>query len=199
MKRKEFFDGEFEEAGDFERKENRRRVVPAFESDDGLSRHSDCSGELFLGHAPLLSPRLHSIHNVLSHSHVKLTLLYQIRLCPVNRVCEKNYFEAAHRVQSFDFCLQRVYTEYVEVKKRVPQGARFSIQQGRYLIKTNKKDKNVQPYMETVETPQVTETGCESCKAHAAEKEQSEESAFALLLALMPVMVLTFFGQVGLL
>ncbi len=49
--------------------------------------------------------------------------------------------------------------------------------------------------METLET----QSGCTTC-AHAAKSaSESEETAMAFLLALLPVITLTFFGQVGLL
>jgi nitrate reductase NapE component len=40
---------------------------------------------------------------------------------------------------------------------------------------------------------------CENCAKVATEKAQNEETSMAFLLALMPVLTLTFFGQVGLL
>jgi nitrate reductase NapE component len=40
---------------------------------------------------------------------------------------------------------------------------------------------------------------CETCAKLAAEQAASQETSFAFLLALVPVLSLTFFGQVGLL
>ncbi len=40
---------------------------------------------------------------------------------------------------------------------------------------------------------------CPTCQAAAVQTAQSEETSMAFLLALMPVITLTFFGQVGLL
>lgn len=40
---------------------------------------------------------------------------------------------------------------------------------------------------------------CENCAKVAQERAQSEETSMAFLLALVPVLTLTFFGQVGLL
>ena len=40
---------------------------------------------------------------------------------------------------------------------------------------------------------------CENCAVVATETAQSEETNMAFLLALVPVLTLTFFGQVGLL
>jgi len=47
---------------------------------------------------------------------------------------------------------------------------------------------------ETVESPT-----CTTCHQAAAEAHKNEEIAMAFLLALVPVITLTFFGQVGLL
>lgn len=43
------------------------------------------------------------------------------------------------------------------------------------------------------------EGSCPECKKHASEQAESQETSMAFLLALVPVLVLTFFGQVGLL
>lgn len=40
---------------------------------------------------------------------------------------------------------------------------------------------------------------CVHCAQRAREDAESHENSFAFLLALMPLVVLTFFGQVGLL
>ncbi len=42
-------------------------------------------------------------------------------------------------------------------------------------------------------------TSCSHCAQRAQREAESHESSFAFLLALMPLVVLTFFGQVGLL
>lgn len=47
---------------------------------------------------------------------------------------------------------------------------------------------------ETVESPV-----CTTCQTAAVETRKNEEVAMAFLLALLPVITLTFFGQVGLL
>jgi len=44
-----------------------------------------------------------------------------------------------------------------------------------------------------------TGPACENCAKVATEQSQSEETSMAFLLALVPVLTLTFFGQVGLL
>lgn len=49
--------------------------------------------------------------------------------------------------------------------------------------------------METLES----QDSCETCAKHAKRTQESEEMAFAFLLALMPVLTITLFGQVGLL
>ncbi|MEK7549444.1 MAG: hypothetical protein AAB519_00450 [Patescibacteria group bacterium] len=53
------------------------------------------------------------------------------------------------------------------------------------------------------ETTQPSESGtmdnCPTCKSVAVEATKNEEASFAFLLALIPVLTLTFFGQVGLL
>ena len=41
--------------------------------------------------------------------------------------------------------------------------------------------------------------GCPSCEKAQAEAVKNEETGMAFLLALLPVITLTFFGQVGLL
>lgn len=51
----------------------------------------------------------------------------------------------------------------------------------------------------TMETPVSQDGSCTTC-AHTAKKaSENEEVAMAFLLALLPVITLTFFGQVGLL
>lgn len=47
---------------------------------------------------------------------------------------------------------------------------------------------------ETTESPT-----CTTCQSAAVEMHKNEEVAMAFLLALVPVITLTFFGQVGLL
>lgn len=49
--------------------------------------------------------------------------------------------------------------------------------------------------METVES----QGGCTTCAHTAKVASENEEVAMAFLLALMPVITLTFFGQIGLL
>lgn len=44
-----------------------------------------------------------------------------------------------------------------------------------------------------------TGPACENCAKVASEQAQSEETSMAFLLAIVPVLTLTFFGQVGLL
>lgn len=54
--------------------------------------------------------------------------------------------------------------------------------------------------MEEVKTEAVeSQGGCESCALHAETSRENEEMSFAFLLAIMPVLTLTFFGQAGLL
>ncbi|MDQ5976691.1 MAG: hypothetical protein QG664_604 [Patescibacteria group bacterium] len=45
----------------------------------------------------------------------------------------------------------------------------------------------------------VDNGSCVHCAQRAQEETESHETSFAFLLALMPLVVLTFFGQVGLL
>ncbi len=54
---------------------------------------------------------------------------------------------------------------------------------------------------DTTQMPMEAHVGdqCESCAKVAHEASQNEETSFAFLLALVPVLSLTFFGQVGLL
>ena len=52
----------------------------------------------------------------------------------------------------------------------------------------------------TTETAAPEEgNACPHCAKHAQEAAENHESSLACLLALMPLIVLTFFGQVGLL
>lgn len=51
--------------------------------------------------------------------------------------------------------------------------------------------------METTDT--CSADGCPNCAKVAEESKQNEEMSFAFLLALVPVISLTFFGQMGLL
>ena len=44
-----------------------------------------------------------------------------------------------------------------------------------------------------------TGAACENCAQVATQQAQSEETSMAFLLAIVPVLTLTFFGQVGLL
>ena len=54
--------------------------------------------------------------------------------------------------------------------------------------------------METPSTDTSCGTGgCEKCAQVAQEAEKNDEISFAFLLALVPVISLTFFGQMGLL
>ncbi len=55
--------------------------------------------------------------------------------------------------------------------------------------------------METTGTDATHDTGagCPSCEKSAQEAVQNEEISMAFLLALVPVISLTFFGQIGLL
>lgn len=50
-----------------------------------------------------------------------------------------------------------------------------------------------------METSHVEGAQCAECAKLAAEQAASQETSFAFLLALVPVLSLTFFGQVGLL
>jgi len=50
--------------------------------------------------------------------------------------------------------------------------------------------------METLESQQES---CTHCAVAAKKAADSEEVSFAFLLALVPVLTITFFGQVGLL
>lgn len=51
----------------------------------------------------------------------------------------------------------------------------------------------------TMETLESQQTSCTTCQHVAAKAKESEEMSMAFLLALLPVITLTFFGQVGLL
>lgn len=58
----------------------------------------------------------------------------------------------------------------------------------------------MEPKMETeVSTDTCSTGGCDNCAKVAQEAKQDEEISFAFLLALVPVISLTFFGQMGLL
>lgn len=57
----------------------------------------------------------------------------------------------------------------------------------------------MEPIMETPSTATCSTGGCENCAKTAQEAAQSEELSLAFLLALVPVISLTFFGQIGLL
>jgi len=58
----------------------------------------------------------------------------------------------------------------------------------------------MEPKMETeVSTDECSTGGCPNCAKVAEESKQNEEISFAFLLALVPVISLTFFGQMGLL
>ena len=43
------------------------------------------------------------------------------------------------------------------------------------------------------------EAQCTTCVQHNEEQEKSAETSFAFLLSLLPVLAMTFFGQIGLL
>jgi hypothetical protein len=51
----------------------------------------------------------------------------------------------------------------------------------------------------TMETLESQQDSCPTCLKAAEDASQNEEISMAFLLALMPVVTLTFFGQVGLL
>lgn len=51
----------------------------------------------------------------------------------------------------------------------------------------------------TMETPVSQDGSCTTCAHTAKVASQNEEAAMAFLLALLPVITLTFFGQAGLL
>ncbi|MBP7060595.1 MAG: hypothetical protein KBA91_01280 [Candidatus Moranbacteria bacterium] len=51
----------------------------------------------------------------------------------------------------------------------------------------------------TLETPMSETDSCPTCAHTAKVAGTNEEAAMAFLLALLPVITLTFFGQVGLL
>ena len=51
----------------------------------------------------------------------------------------------------------------------------------------------------TMETSTAAHGDCPQCQMAQLEAEQSNESGLSFLLALLPVITLTFFGQVGLL
>ena len=53
--------------------------------------------------------------------------------------------------------------------------------------------------MEPVQTETVEQSSCPHCQKAAEESAKNEETSFAFLLALLPVITLTFFGQTGLL
>lgn len=48
-------------------------------------------------------------------------------------------------------------------------------------------------------TMETTSPDCPTCKVAVVEAKKNEDIAMAFLLALLPVITLTFFGQVGLL
>lgn len=51
----------------------------------------------------------------------------------------------------------------------------------------------------TAPMPTEAHEGCEQCRKLAAEQAASADTSFAFLLALVPVLALSFFGNVGLL
>lgn len=55
------------------------------------------------------------------------------------------------------------------------------------------------PAPETPEVPTDETHSCPSCKLAAEEAERNNEMSMAFLLALTPIITLTFFGHVGLL
>jgi len=58
----------------------------------------------------------------------------------------------------------------------------------------------MEPIQETTQTSELnTADNCPTCQSAAVEAAKNEETSFAFLLALLPVIALTFFGQVGLL
>jgi len=57
----------------------------------------------------------------------------------------------------------------------------------------------MEPVMETQSTDTCSTGGCDKCAQVALEASKNEELSFAFLLALVPVISLTFFGQIGLL
>lgn len=57
----------------------------------------------------------------------------------------------------------------------------------------------MEPLMETPATDTCSSGGCEKCAQVAQESAKNEEMSLAFLLALVPVISLTFFGQMGLL
>lgn len=57
----------------------------------------------------------------------------------------------------------------------------------------------MEPIMETSSTETCSTGGCDTCAKVAQESKQNEEMSLAFLLALVPVISLTFFGQMGLL
>lgn len=67
----------------------------------------------------------------------------------------------------------------------------------------NKKIININnKSMETMQTETSVEAAasdCPSCQQASADAAKNEETSLAFLLALLPVITLTFFGQVGLL
>ena len=50
-----------------------------------------------------------------------------------------------------------------------------------------------------METLESQKDGCPTCAVTAKESAENEEVSFAFLLALMPVLTITLFGQMGLL
>lgn len=57
----------------------------------------------------------------------------------------------------------------------------------------------MEPKMETQSTDTCSTGGCDNCAKVAQEAAKNEELSLAFLLALVPVISLTFFGQMGLL
>lgn len=52
---------------------------------------------------------------------------------------------------------------------------------------------------EEIKMEECPEGQCPTCQKAAVEAEKNQEMSMAFLLALLPVITLTFFGQVGLL
>lgn len=102
-------------------------------------------------------------------------------------------------IRKLDKDSKGAYTDDVEVRK--PGGSCHPVFLFSKVDFINTKYKIVR--METPEQGPMTEAQCgpmcENCAAVAREKAHNEEASMAFLLALVPVLTLTFFGQMGLL
>lgn len=76
---------------DTQSEQNRRRVISLLEGDNCLTRHTDRTGELFLGEPPCSPSLLDAIRDdfLFSHKNVKLTIHLYCNFAPLK--CQADY------------------------------------------------------------------------------------------------------------